>query len=97
MVTINGSTADFNADVGGIKTSFIKAIADAAGVLPSQVVIGSVTQRPGGGRRSSVDGAEVQVKVLGTHRLGSIKHSIAVATVWQPQHSVHVRRVLFSD
>ena len=97
MVTINGSTADFNADVGGIKTSFIKAIADAAGVLPAQVAIGSVTQRPGGGRRSIVDGAEVQVKVLGTHRLGSIKHSIAVATVWQPQHSVHVRRVLFSN
>jgi hypothetical protein len=97
MVTINGSIADFNADVGGIYTSFKNAIAAAAGVLPAQVVIIGVTQRPGsGGRRSIDDGADVQVKVLGSNRLGTIKHSIAVSTVWQPQHAVHVRRVLFS-
>ena len=96
MVTINGSIADFNADVGGIYTSFKNAIAAAAGVLPAQVVIIGVTQRPGG-RRSSGDGADVQVKVLGSNRLGTIKHSIAVSAVWQPQHAVHVRRVLFSD
>jgi hypothetical protein len=34
---------------------------------------------------------------LGSNRLGTIKHSIAVSAVWQPQHAVHVRRVLFSD
>ena len=92
MVRINSTAAAFNADVGGIRTSFINSIAAAAGVLPSQVVIGAV----GGGRRGLGDGAEVSVKVLGTHALGVIKHSIAVSTVWQPQHSVHVRRVLLS-
>ncbi len=94
MVRINSTAADFNADVGGIRTSFINSIAAAAGVLPSQVAIGSVLV--GGGRRGLGDGAEVSVKVLGTHALGVIKHSIAVSTVWQPQHSVHVRRVLLS-
>jgi hypothetical protein len=90
MVSINGSIAAFNANVGGIKTSFIKAIADAAGVLPAQVVIGAVM---GGGRRSLV-GADVSVKVFGSSALGEIRHSIAVSTSWQPQHSVHTRRVL---
>jgi hypothetical protein len=96
-VTINGSMADFNANVGGIHTSFINAIAAAAGVQPSQVSVIGVTPQPGGGRRSNVDGADVHVKVFGSHILGTIKHSIAVSSVWQPRHSVHVRRVLFSS
>jgi hypothetical protein len=48
-VRLNASAADFNDDVGGIRTAFINAVAAAAGVPASQVTIGSVTQR--GSRR----------------------------------------------
>ena len=94
MVTINSSIADFNADVGGIKTSLTNSIAAAAGVRPDQVKIDTVTPRPGGGRRGGIYESAVSVKVFGSHALGIIKHRNAISTVWHPQHSVHVRRAL---
>ena len=48
-VTLNTTKSDFDSDVGGVKTAFLAAIAAAAGVDPSQVVINFVSS--GTGRR----------------------------------------------
>jgi hypothetical protein len=49
-VRLNATAANFNADVGGIRTAFINAVAAAAGVPASQITIGSVLDRTGARR-----------------------------------------------
>ena len=49
-VRLNATAANFNADVGGIRTAFINAVAAAAGVPASQITIGSVSDRTGSRR-----------------------------------------------
>jgi hypothetical protein len=58
VVTLNVSLTNWNANAGGIKDSFIAAIAAAAGVLPSQVVLGPVTARVSNRRLLSVPPGE---------------------------------------
>jgi hypothetical protein len=81
VVTLNATTSTFNNDVGGIKTAFINAVADAAGVTPLHVTINSVVAKGGGGRRLlaletgrrllSIDGGFIDVfaSVQGAERL----------------------------
>jgi hypothetical protein len=97
-VRLNATAANFNADVGGIRTAFINAVAAAAGVSPSQVIIGSVTQQRAARRllSSSDHHAVVSILVEGSMSLDAIQHELALSTEWQPLHSVRARRAMLA-
>ena len=98
IVTLNSTTSSFNNDVGGIKTAFINAVANAAGVSSNQVTINNVAAKPTGGRRLlSVDESfiDVYASVQGAERLHKLDFHLArhSATLhqghsWEEAHSV---------
>ena len=47
--TLNATLEDFNGDVGGVRTLFVRAVAAAANVTVDQVVINGVVSAAGGG------------------------------------------------
>lgn len=51
IVSLNATVYDFNNNVGGVRTSFIAAIAAAANVSTNKVTINGVMARTGGGAR----------------------------------------------
>ena len=91
VVTLNASLSDFDDDVKNIKTSFIAAIAAAAGVATSQVTIKNVVQH-GAGRRLLAVGIDVHMEVNGAHALDNVhKHmreKVVSKVEWKAAHSV---------
>lgn len=100
LVTLNATTSTFNNNVGGIRTAFINAVADAAGVSSNQVTINSVVSKPtnrGGRRLLSADENFIDVfaTVQGAERLHKLDFHLArhSATLhqghsWQEAHTV---------
>jgi hypothetical protein len=84
LITLNDTTVeDFNANVGGVQTSFLANVAAAAGVSPAQVVIVSVMP----GRRSLVD---VVTRIEGAHHLATNRRGLSVQE-WAIAHTVSPR------
>jgi len=100
VVTLNTTLSRFNSDYGGVKTSFINAVASAAGVSSSQVTISGVVPKTSNRRRllgsdrleafidvhTAIDGAER------LHRLDFhlARHSATLhqGSSWQESHSL---------
>ena len=97
IVTLNSTTSSFNGDVGGIKTAFINAVANAAGVSSSQVTINNVVSKAKGRRLLSAEVGFIDVfaSVDGAERLHKLdlhlsKHSLTLhqGHSWQEAHSL---------
>ncbi len=55
-VTLNTTSPDFTADVGGVKTALINDVATAAGVSPSKVSVIGAAPKTGARRLLSISG-----------------------------------------
>jgi hypothetical protein len=95
VVTLNTTVSSFTDDVGGVRTSFLNAVATAAGVATSQVSISGVVPKKGGGRRllseADHDHIDVHTDIEGAERLHQLeKHlnEIHVQHRWEERHSV---------
>lgn len=98
VVTLNTTLSRFNSDFGGVRTSFINAVANAAGVSSSQVTISGVVPKTGNRRR--LLGAEeafidVHTAINGAEKLHRLdfhlaRHSATLhqAHSWQESHSL---------
>ena len=102
VVTLNTSLTNFNGNVGGVQTSFLAAVASAAGVTPSQVVINNVASS-GGSRRLlgySTPMIDVRATVHGAERLRNLAGHLARHDArlhqghsWEENHSVQPTRL----
>jgi len=103
-VTLNSTATDFNADVGGVKTAFIAAVAAAAGVPISKVTILGVAAKTSGRRLLSLfagpstdESIVVRAKVHGATHLRELdthlsRHRVGlhVGHEWVENHVVSV-------
>jgi hypothetical protein len=64
VINLNVSLYDFQNNVGNIQTDFISALANAGGVLPSNVIINGVSLTKN--RRGMTEGIEIHSTVVGT-------------------------------
>jgi hypothetical protein len=77
VVTLNASATSFNADVGGVKTAFIAAVAAAAGVPVTSVHIGSVATSSGRRLLAVDESIRVHTTVSGATRLDDLATHLA--------------------
>jgi hypothetical protein len=98
--SLNITAANFNSNTGGVRDAFIAAIAAAAGVPISKVIINGVKIRVLGRRLLSNDenGIDVTTSIEGAHKLLNVdRHSIMrqdgllQSHKWHEAHSVHTR------
>jgi hypothetical protein len=94
VVTLDTTLSDFNNDVGGVKTTFINAVAIAAGVSTSQVSIAVVLPKNGSGRRlfaNSNQPIDVHVDIEGAeriHQLDQHLNQLHMQHHWEERHSL---------
>ena len=104
VVTLNISRADFLADVGSVRTNFLQALHDAAGISVGQhaveITINDVVPAAPTGRRLLGDTPkyiDIYATVSGVVHLKRLKHHLTrripevhVAHTMQHEHKVHV-------
>ena len=96
VVTLNTTVSSFSNDVGGVRTSFVNAVATAAGVAASQVSIAGVVSKKGAGRRLLSDEAwdeliDVHTDIEGAERLHQLDqhlNQLHVQHRWEERHSL---------
>jgi len=98
VVTLNTTLYNFNNNVNGVQTAFLQAVAAAAGVSPSQVVVNTVVSSTGNRRLLSEKSnkfIDVYASVRGAERLHRLdahlaRHSLTLhkGHSWQEAHSL---------
>ena len=102
VISLNVSKANFDNNTNNIRTNFISAVAAAAGVTASDVVITSVQTRTGGGSRrrrllekqDNSIGIHIVANIFGARKLQNLEHHIkknglnANGHVWAENHQI---------
>ena len=106
-VVLNSTLSDFNTNTGNVQTNFINALALAAGVSPSNVLIDRVTGGSGGGRRlMMMTAAHTNLRTVNVHayiegtdrltdfdaRLRKTNPDLHISHYWSEAHKLTSRR-----
>jgi hypothetical protein len=90
VVSLNVTKSDFDNNINNIKTKFISAVAAAAGVPTSNVIIGNVVTRSGRRRRRLLShestGIHIVTNIFGASHLKNLDQQIKKSGIYSEGH-----------